>query len=77
MGPDEEIKPRLSQALTRDARSDSNSKPAMQISNSLPSYYIPWGLKQYETLSSLPLPLTVWFSGSMVFLGSLCIKYFT
>jgi len=41
MGPDEEIKPRLSQTLTRDARPDSNSRPAVQISNPLPSRYAP------------------------------------
>jgi len=35
----EGVKPRLFQALTRSARPDSNSKPAMQISNSLPSHY--------------------------------------
>ena len=33
----ERVKPRLSQALTRDARLDLNSKPAMQILNSLSS----------------------------------------
>jgi hypothetical protein len=31
------------QALTRGARPDSNSKPAVQISNLLPSRYVPWG----------------------------------
>jgi len=33
VGPDEGVKPRLSQALTKDARPDSNSRPAVQISN--------------------------------------------
>jgi hypothetical protein len=33
VGPGEGVKPRLSQALTRDARLDSNSRPAVQISN--------------------------------------------
>jgi hypothetical protein len=36
VGPDERVKPRLSQVFTRDARPDSNSRPAMQISNPLP-----------------------------------------
>jgi len=43
--PGEGVKSRLSQALTRDARPDSNSRPAVQISNPLPSHYVPWGLK--------------------------------
>jgi len=43
VGPDERVKPRLSQALTRGARPDSNSRPAVQISNPLPSRYAPWG----------------------------------
>ena len=34
-----ESKPRLSQAFTRDARPDSNSRPAVQISSPLPSRY--------------------------------------
>jgi len=33
VGPGERVKPRLSQALTRDARPDSNSRPPVQISN--------------------------------------------
>jgi hypothetical protein len=33
--PGEEVKSRLFQALTRDAHPDSNSRPAVQISNSL------------------------------------------
>jgi len=37
VGPDEGVKPRLSQVLTRNARPDSNSRPAVQISNPLPS----------------------------------------
>jgi len=37
--PGKRIKPRLSQALTRSARPDSNSRPAMQISSPLPSNY--------------------------------------
>jgi hypothetical protein len=37
-----ESKPRLSQAFTRDARPDSNSRPAVQISSPLPSRYVPW-----------------------------------
>jgi len=44
MGPDERVKPRLSQALTRDACPDLNLRPAVQISSSLPSRYAPWGL---------------------------------
>jgi len=41
VGPGEEIKPRLSQALIRGARPDSNLRPAVQISNTLPSRYAP------------------------------------
>jgi len=44
VGPGEGVKPRLSQALTRGARPDSNSRPAVQISNPLPSRYASWGL---------------------------------
>jgi hypothetical protein len=43
VGPGERVKPRLSQALTRGARPDSNSKLAVQISSPLPSRYAPWG----------------------------------
>jgi len=43
MGPGERVKPRLSQALTRGARPDSNLRPAVQISSPLPSRYAPWG----------------------------------
>jgi len=39
VGSGEGVKPRLSQALTRGARLDSNSGPAVQISNPLPSRY--------------------------------------
>jgi len=39
VGSGEGVKPRLSQALTRGARPDSNSRPVMQISNPLPSRY--------------------------------------
>jgi len=42
VGPGEGVKPRLSQALTKDARPDSNSRPAVQISNPLPSRYTSW-----------------------------------
>jgi hypothetical protein len=48
MGSGEGVKPRLFQALTRGARPDSNSRPAVQISNHLPSRYVPWG--QYMSL---------------------------
>jgi len=41
VGPGEGVKPRLFQALTRGARPDSNSKPAVQISNPLPLRYTP------------------------------------
>jgi len=41
VGLGEGVKPRLSQALTRGARPDSNSRPAVQISNPLPSRYAP------------------------------------
>jgi len=44
VGSDERVKLRLSQTLTRDARPDSNSRPAVQILSLLPSRYVPWGL---------------------------------
>jgi len=44
IGPGEQTKHRLSRVLTRGARPDSNSRPAMQISSLLPSRYAPWGL---------------------------------
>jgi len=44
VGSDERVKPRLSQALTRGARPDSNSRLPVQISNLLSSRYVPWGL---------------------------------
>jgi hypothetical protein len=44
VGPGEGVKPWLSQALTRGARPDSNSRAAVQISNPLPSRYASWGL---------------------------------
>jgi len=42
VGPGEGVKPRLSQVLTKGARPDSNSRPAVQISNPLPSRYTSW-----------------------------------
>ena len=42
MGLGERVKSRLSQALIRDARPDSNSRPAVQISSPLPSRYAFW-----------------------------------
>jgi hypothetical protein len=50
MGPGEWVKHWLSQDLTRGARPDSNSRPAMQISNPLPSRYIPGNV--YEVLTN-------------------------
>jgi len=50
VGPGERAKPRLSQALTRGARPDSNSRPAMQISNPLPSRFAPL-IQRYYLLS--------------------------
>jgi hypothetical protein len=44
VSPGERIKPRLSQALTRGARRDSNSRPAVQISSPLPLRYVSWDL---------------------------------
>ena len=44
VGPGERVKSRLFQTLTRGARPDSNSRPTVQISSSLPSRYAPWGL---------------------------------
>jgi hypothetical protein len=51
MGPGERVKPRLSQTLTRGARPDSNSRPAVQILNSLSSRYASWGLKPWNPFS--------------------------
>jgi len=48
VGPGEGVKPRLSQALTRGARLDSNLRPAVQISNPLPLRYAPWGKKKRD-----------------------------
>jgi len=42
VGSGEGVKPRLYQALIKGARLDSNSRPAVQISNPLPSHYVPW-----------------------------------
>jgi hypothetical protein len=39
VGSGERVKPRLFQALIRNARLDSNSRPAIQISSSLPLHY--------------------------------------
>jgi len=44
VGSGERVKPRLSQALTRDARPDSNLRPAVQTSSLLSSCYSSWGL---------------------------------
>jgi hypothetical protein len=41
VGSSEGVKPQLFQALTKGARPDSNSRPAMQISNLLLSRYVP------------------------------------
>jgi hypothetical protein len=43
VGPGERVKPRLSQVLTRGARPDSNSRPAVEILSPLSSRYVPWG----------------------------------
>jgi len=43
MDPDERVKPRLSEALTRGARPDSNSRHVVQISSPMSSRYVPWG----------------------------------
>jgi hypothetical protein len=50
VGPGEGVKPQLSQALTRGAHPDSNSRPAVQISNPLPSRYAPWGHIIYQSI---------------------------
>jgi len=42
MGSGKGVKSQLFQAFTRGARPDSNSRPAVQISNSLSSRYAPW-----------------------------------
>ena len=49
VGPGKRVKPRLSQALTRGARPDSNSRPAMQISNSLSSRHAHWRHFSFQT----------------------------
>jgi len=49
MDPGVWVKPRLSPALTRGSRPDSNSRPAVQISNPLPPRYIPWRLTRTYT----------------------------
>ena len=46
VGPGERVKPWLSQDLTRGARPDSNSRPAVQISSPLPSRHAPWGQRE-------------------------------
>jgi hypothetical protein len=53
VGLGERVKPRLSQALTRDARPDLNSRPAMQISSPLPLRYVFWG--QFFEVSRMPI----------------------
>ena len=50
VGPGERAKPWLSQTLTRGARPNSNSRPAMQISNPLPSRFAPL-IQRYYLLS--------------------------
>jgi hypothetical protein len=50
VSPGERVKPRLSQALTRGARPDLNSRPAVQISNPLSSRYAPWGHEIYDVI---------------------------
>jgi len=52
MGPGEQVKPRLSQALTRGARPNSNSRPAVQISNPLSSRHASWRLNR-NTLTTI------------------------
>jgi hypothetical protein len=49
VGPGEWVKLWLSQALIRDARPDSNSRPAMQISNPLSSPHAHWRLFSFQT----------------------------
>jgi len=50
VGSGERVKPRLSQALIKDALPDSNSRPAVQISNLLSSRYAPL-IQRYYLLS--------------------------
>jgi len=56
VGPGEQVKPQLSQALTRGARPDSNSRPAIQISSPLPSRYAPWEQKTSLRSDQLSYP---------------------
>jgi len=55
VGPSKRVKPRLSQALTRDARPDSNSRPTVQISSPLPLRYVHWRPSERVIPSSLAL----------------------
>jgi hypothetical protein len=55
VGPGEGVKPWLSQALTRGARPDSNSRPAVQISNPLPSRYAPWGQNDSDSTNNIEM----------------------
>ena len=73
MGLDERVKPRMSQALTRDARPDSNSRPAVQISNSLPSRYDPetYLIQRCTLMESKGYSLLLYWMGHMLF--TLCV----
>jgi hypothetical protein len=55
IGLDERVKPRLFQALTRGARPDSNSRPAVQISSPLSLRHASWGLNRYTLTTKLIL----------------------
>jgi len=50
MSPGKGVKLRLFQALRRDARPDSNSRPAVQILNSLSSRYVHHNLYQERNM---------------------------
>ena len=55
VGPDERVKPRLSQALIRGARPNSNSRPTVQISSPLSSRHASWRLNRYTLTTKLIL----------------------
>jgi hypothetical protein len=57
MVPGEQVKPRLSQALTRNARPDSNLRLAVQISSSLLSRYAGTYLKISLTINNFLLSI--------------------
>jgi hypothetical protein len=62
VGPGERIKLRLSQALIRGARPDSNSRPAVQISSPLPPRYAYWEQCYHSILFYFIFRMILWLS---------------